>query len=50
MVLDQVVEAPVVELLTMGVAATGEQHVLGDEAVLVLRDGALTAVLITARR
>jgi hypothetical protein len=50
MVLDQVVEAAVVELLPVGVATTGEQDVLGDEALLVLRHGALTAVLVTARR
>src|SRR5687768_17010983 len=50
MVLDQLVEAAVVELLTMRVAAAREHDVLGDEALLVFRHGALTAVLATARR
>ncbi len=50
MVLDEVVEAAVVELLTVGVAATGEEHVLGQEALLVGSHGPLPAALVTARR
>jgi hypothetical protein len=49
MVLDQVVEAAVVELLAVGVAATGEEDVLGEEALLVLGHGPLPAALVTAR-
>jgi hypothetical protein len=47
---DQVVQAAVVELLTVGLAATGEENVLGEETLLVLGHRPLPAALVTAWR
>jgi len=45
-----VVEAAVVELLAVHVAAAGEDHVLGDQSLEVLGQGPFAAALATARR
>src|SRR5687767_9297288 len=46
---DQVVDAPVVELLAVALAAAGEGDVLRDEALQVLGDGPLAVVQAPAR-
>ncbi len=49
MVHDQTMNASVVELLPVAVAAAAEDEVLGDEALRILRDGPLTLVRVSAR-
>ena len=51
MVIDDLpVEAPVVELLAVALAAAGVDHVLGDEPLGVFRRYSLTVVQVPARR
>ena len=47
---DEMVDAAVVELLAVALAAAGEPHVLSGESLRVVGDRALAVVLVSTRR